>query len=66
MDVNYPVNLTMVNNANSDRTFRSKHPGGANFLFADGTVRFISDSVNTAVYQALGTRNGGEVVSVDF
>jgi len=43
----------------------SFHPGGCNFAFADGSVRFIKDSVNMLTYQALGTRNGGEVVSSD-
>jgi prepilin-type N-terminal cleavage/methylation domain-containing protein/prepilin-type processing-associated H-X9-DG protein len=43
----------------------SFHPGGANFAFADGSVRFIKNSVNMLTYQALGTRNGGEVVSSD-
>ena len=43
----------------------SYHPGGANFAFADGSVRFIKDSVNMLTYQALGSRNGGEVVSSD-
>jgi prepilin-type N-terminal cleavage/methylation domain-containing protein/prepilin-type processing-associated H-X9-DG protein len=43
----------------------SYHPGGANFAFADGSVRFIKDSVSMLTYQAIGTRNGGEVVSSD-
>jgi len=43
----------------------SFHPGGANFAFADGSVRFIKDSVSMLTYQAIGTRNGGEVVSSD-
>jgi prepilin-type N-terminal cleavage/methylation domain-containing protein/prepilin-type processing-associated H-X9-DG protein len=43
----------------------SNHPGGSNFAFADGSVRFIKDSVNMLTYQALGTRNGGEVISSD-
>ena len=41
---------------------RSYHTGGANTVFADGAVRMISNSVNQSVYQALGTRAGGEVV----
>jgi prepilin-type processing-associated H-X9-DG protein len=45
--------------------FRSPHPGGANFLFADGSVRFIKDSVNYLVYRNLGTRGRGEVISAD-
>jgi len=44
----------------------SFHPGGANILFCDGSVRFIKSTVNrTGVWWALATRNGGEVVSAD-
>jgi len=46
-------------------TFRSDHPGGCNFVMVDGSVRFIADSVDAAVLDALATRNGGEVVSGD-
>jgi prepilin-type N-terminal cleavage/methylation domain-containing protein/prepilin-type processing-associated H-X9-DG protein len=45
--------------------FRSQHPGGANFLFGDGSVHFLKDSLNLTVYQSLGTRAGKEVVSSD-
>jgi prepilin-type N-terminal cleavage/methylation domain-containing protein/prepilin-type processing-associated H-X9-DG protein len=45
--------------------FRSNHPGGANFAMADGSVRFIKQTVNQATYMALGTRAGGEVISAD-
>jgi prepilin-type processing-associated H-X9-DG protein len=43
----------------------SNHPGGVNIAFADGSVRFIKDSVGLQTWWALGTRSGGEVVSSD-
>jgi prepilin-type N-terminal cleavage/methylation domain-containing protein/prepilin-type processing-associated H-X9-DG protein len=97
----YPINPFLKVNRNDSNpginadlqtsTPSSFHPGGANFAFCDGSVRFIKDSVqclpynpmtgaplgyvNTggiwsqtvpnAVYQALSTRNGGEVVGSD-
>jgi prepilin-type N-terminal cleavage/methylation domain-containing protein/prepilin-type processing-associated H-X9-DG protein len=45
--------------------FRSLHPGGANFAFADGSVKFVKDSINLSSYRSLGTRAGSEVVSAD-
>jgi len=47
-------------------TFGSGHGGGANFAFADGSVRFLSESMPLATLQALSTRAGGEVVPGDF
>jgi prepilin-type processing-associated H-X9-DG protein len=41
----------------------SNHPGGANFLFADGSVHFLKSSIAMKTYWALGTRADGEVVS---
>lgn len=43
----------------------SLHPGGANFLFTDGSVRFIKEQVGFAIFQALATRQGGEILSAD-
>jgi prepilin-type processing-associated H-X9-DG protein len=38
----------------------SLHPGGVNILFCDGSVRFVSDSVDRDAWWAMGTRNGQE------
>ncbi len=43
----------------------SNHPGGVNVAFADGSVRFVKDSVNVQSWWAIGSRNGGEVLSTD-
>jgi prepilin-type N-terminal cleavage/methylation domain-containing protein/prepilin-type processing-associated H-X9-DG protein len=43
----------------------SYHPGGANILMCDGSVRFLKDSVNLLTVWKLGSRAGGEVVSSD-
>jgi prepilin-type N-terminal cleavage/methylation domain-containing protein/prepilin-type processing-associated H-X9-DG protein len=43
----------------------SAHPGGCNVLLADGSARFIKSSVNLQTWWALGTTNGGEVISSD-
>ena len=40
---------------------RSYHSGGVNVCFCDGSVRFITDNIDRATWQALGTRAGGEI-----
>ena len=42
---------------------RSRHTGGVNAALADGSVRFVSNSITPAVWQAVGSRAGGEVVT---
>jgi prepilin-type processing-associated H-X9-DG protein len=49
----------------TNAVFGSRHPGGANFLFADGSVKFIKNTINLATWYALSTRNEGEVISSD-
>ena len=43
----------------------SNHPGGCNFLFADGSVHFLKSSIAIQTYWALGTKANGEVISSD-
>ncbi len=43
----------------------SMHPGGCNFLFADGSVHFLKTGMNPGAYQYLMTRAGGEIISSD-
>jgi prepilin-type processing-associated H-X9-DG protein len=44
---------------------RSRHPGGINASLADGSVRFIKDSISIQTWLALATRSRGEVISAD-
>ncbi len=70
-----PTSLTSVgpfnwqNNAAAENLgqfgFRSNHAGGANFLFGDGSVKFLKETISKSTYRSLGTRSFGEVISAD-
>lgn len=46
----------------NQKGFRSAHPGGAGFVYGDGHVSFLSETIATDVYRGLSTRAGGELV----
>jgi prepilin-type processing-associated H-X9-DG protein len=45
--------------------FGSNHVGGANFAMADGSVSFVSQTINLATFQTRGVRNDGAPVAGD-
>jgi prepilin-type N-terminal cleavage/methylation domain-containing protein/prepilin-type processing-associated H-X9-DG protein len=51
-------------NANVADGFRSRHPGGVNFAFADGHVRFVSQTIDHQTFQYLGCRDDGRPASL--
>jgi len=71
--IRYEINKTGLTNSAASGTnndvganfpLSSTHTGGANMLFGDGTVRFLANATPLATLHALGTRSGGEAVSV--
>jgi prepilin-type N-terminal cleavage/methylation domain-containing protein/prepilin-type processing-associated H-X9-DG protein len=66
-NVKYPINSTdwdsAIQNFN-DQSFASRHPGGANFAMADGSVRFISQNIDMGLYMGAASMDKKEVVSL--
>jgi len=58
------ANSSWVNDAGA-ATASSRHPGGVNVCMADGSVRFIKQTISTTAWWGIGTRAGNEVVSAD-
>ncbi|WZO96047.1 DUF1559 domain-containing protein [Isosphaeraceae bacterium EP7] len=58
------INKVNNNAANNDEIF-SFHPGGANALFGDGSVKYLKETTNVVILRGLVTPKGGEVISAD-
>jgi len=54
------ASCTSANDSTSN--FRSQHVGGGQFALGDGSTRFVSENIDSGVYNSVGTRGGGEVV----
>jgi ATP-binding cassette subfamily B protein/subfamily B ATP-binding cassette protein MsbA len=65
-DDNSPDPCHRTYNWNTEVGFKSAHSSGANFLFGDGAVRFVADTIDHQVYQYLGGKSDGQTVRFDF
>jgi prepilin-type N-terminal cleavage/methylation domain-containing protein len=61
--IGFPGNMA---NMAMDVPPSSAHTGGVNVLLCDGDVRFFTNSISLTTWQAMGTRNGNEVMGPDF
>ena len=65
-NISYGINVQPYNSANNinDVSFGSNHPGGCQFSMVDGSVKFVSETVDFGVYLSTASRDGGEVATV--
>jgi prepilin-type processing-associated H-X9-DG protein len=60
-----PILTPRAMNATNENEPYGFHPNGANFLFADGQVKFLHEQIDLLVFAGLVTRNSGEVTNLD-
>ncbi len=63
--VGTPADPLARSTAHGFSTARSAHTGGVNALNADGSVRFISDTIDLRIWRAVATRNAGEIAIIE-
>jgi len=69
-NMNFPMNQDVIINGtvtwnDTYANFGSDHPGGANFLVADGSVRFLAETIDFTMYQYFGDKADGNVLKLD-
>jgi prepilin-type N-terminal cleavage/methylation domain-containing protein/prepilin-type processing-associated H-X9-DG protein len=60
-----PNQAYQIDNWATNIAFKSRHPGGAQFVFCDGSVHFLPETISFEVYQRLGDRRDGKTISAD-
>jgi prepilin-type N-terminal cleavage/methylation domain-containing protein/prepilin-type processing-associated H-X9-DG protein len=63
--LNTPPGKGFTDGGWSNGAFGSQHPGGGNFLFVDGSVHFLKNTINYSIYNYLATHGMGEIISSD-
>jgi len=58
-------NCNAFNNWQTSQGFKSDHAGGANFVFGDGSVQFLPESIDYLSYQQMGSKDDGEPIASD-
>lgn len=59
----FQAGVLLSSDSDESIVFRSRHTGGAHFLFGDGGVAFLSEDIDGLLYRALASRAGSEVTS---
>ena len=57
-----PPGFSWETDFNTAMGFKSRHPGGANFVFADGSAKYLTQDIDYTTYQMLGARADGETI----
>jgi len=61
-----PPGCNNANNWTTSQGFKSVHTGGAHFVMCDGSVKFLTDSIDYTNYQRLGDRRDGQLITTEF
>jgi prepilin-type N-terminal cleavage/methylation domain-containing protein/prepilin-type processing-associated H-X9-DG protein len=64
--LNYSFRVPLnIGNWPNNYNFNSRHTGGGNFGYGDGSVRFVTDSIDTQIYRGMASIDAGEIASIE-